>query len=44
MGFASNERNVLSCLSALEAVLDGAGASITRGTALPAAQVVLSER
>ena len=43
-GFASNDRNVLSCLSALEAVLDGQGAAINRGAALPAAQSVLSER
>ena len=37
MGFASNERNVLYCLNALEAVLDRQGAAIVTGKALPAA-------
>ncbi len=43
MGYASNERNVLSCLNALEAVLDRQGAAITRGAALPAAQAVFTD-
>lgn len=41
MGFASNERNVLYCLNALEAVLDRQGAPIVTGKALPAARSVL---
>ena len=40
MGFASNERNVVYCLNALEAVLDQQGAAINRGKALPAARAV----
>jgi alanine-glyoxylate transaminase/serine-glyoxylate transaminase/serine-pyruvate transaminase len=40
MGYASNERNVLSCLNALDAVLDRSGAAINRGVALDAAQAV----
>ena len=40
MGYASNERNVITCLNALEAVLARQGAPITTGAALDAAQVV----
>ncbi|MEM8563492.1 MAG: alanine--glyoxylate aminotransferase family protein [Pseudomonadota bacterium] len=40
MGFASNERNVLHCLSALESVLVDQGAAITGGVAVPAARDV----
>jgi alanine-glyoxylate transaminase/serine-glyoxylate transaminase/serine-pyruvate transaminase len=42
MGFASNERNVLYCLSALEAVLARAGAPIVAGRAIPAARQIFS--
>ncbi len=38
MGHASNEKNVLRCLSSLESVLAAQGAGITTGTALAAAQ------
>ena len=38
MGFASNERNVVYCLNALEAVLDGQNIAINTGVALPAAR------
>jgi len=41
MGYASNPRNVLLCLNALEAVLADQGAQIERGAALPAAQAIL---
>ena len=40
MGYASNERNVITCLNALEAVLARQGAPITTGAALDAAQAV----
>ena len=40
MGYASNERNVLYCLNALEAVLAGQGANIATGRAIPAARAV----
>jgi alanine-glyoxylate transaminase / serine-glyoxylate transaminase / serine-pyruvate transaminase len=40
MGHSSCERNVLACLSALEAVLAGQGADIALGKALPAARAV----
>jgi alanine-glyoxylate transaminase / serine-glyoxylate transaminase / serine-pyruvate transaminase len=40
MGFASNKRNVLKCLGALEAVLASQGAAITTGAAIPAAQAL----
>jgi alanine-glyoxylate transaminase/serine-glyoxylate transaminase/serine-pyruvate transaminase len=40
MGFASNERNVTTCLNALEAVLGRQGAPINTGVALDAAQAV----
>jgi alanine-glyoxylate transaminase/serine-glyoxylate transaminase/serine-pyruvate transaminase len=42
MGFASNESNVLTCLTALEAVLDRQGAAITRSAALAAAQAIFN--
>lgn len=42
MGFASNERNVLLCLNALEAVLGRQGAAINPGAALPAARAALA--
>ena len=41
MGFASNERNVMYCLSALEAILQRQGAAIITGKALSAARAVL---
>lgn len=41
MGFASNRRNVLFCLNALEAVLGAQGADINTGVALPAARAIL---
>jgi len=44
MGFASNERNVLACLTALEAVLSGSGGAIQTGVALDAARKVFSGR
>ena len=44
MGFGSNERNVLYCLNALEAVLLRQGAGITSGKALPAAHAVFGEQ
>jgi alanine-glyoxylate transaminase/serine-glyoxylate transaminase/serine-pyruvate transaminase len=40
MGFASNERNVLACLTALETVLSRQDAAITAGAAVPAARAV----
>lgn len=40
MGFASSERNVMYCLSALEAILQRQGASINSGRALAAARAV----
>ena len=42
MGFASNERNVVYCLNALEAVLDGQNIAINTGVALPAARAVFN--
>ncbi|MCB1705339.1 MAG: alanine--glyoxylate aminotransferase family protein [Halioglobus sp.] len=44
MGFGSNERNVLYCLNALEAVLLRQGAGITSGKALPAAHAVFGKQ
>lgn len=44
MGHASNERNVLTCLTALEAVLARQEAPINHGAALPAAQGVFKAR
>jgi len=43
MGFASNERNVVYCLNALEAVLDQQGAAINTGKALPATRKVFKQ-
>ncbi len=40
MGFASNEKNVLNCLGALDAVLSGMQAPINTGVAVSAAQGV----
>ncbi|MEH6567928.1 MAG: alanine--glyoxylate aminotransferase family protein [Halioglobus sp.] len=40
MGYSSSSKNVLSCLSALEAVLSQHGASITTGTAQGAAREI----
>jgi alanine-glyoxylate transaminase/serine-glyoxylate transaminase/serine-pyruvate transaminase len=42
MGFASNERNVTYCLTALEAVLTRQGATIRKGMALDAAKAVFN--
>ena len=42
MGFASNERNVLYCLGALEAILAREGAPINAGRAIPAARAVFN--
>ncbi len=42
MGFASSERNVIRCLTALEAVLGEQGASINSGAALAAAKATLT--
>jgi len=42
MGYSARAENVLLCLSALEAVLAQAGASIERGVATAAAQAVLT--
>lgn len=44
MGFASNERNVVYCLNALEAILDRQGAAINTGKALPAARAVFKKK
>ena len=38
MGFASNEKNVLNCLGALDAVLSGMNAQINSGVAVKAAK------
>jgi alanine-glyoxylate transaminase/serine-glyoxylate transaminase/serine-pyruvate transaminase len=40
MGYASNEKNVLFCLGALDAVLSGMGAGISSGKAVDAARKV----
>ena len=42
MGYASNERNVITCLTALEAVLGRQGAAINTGEALAAAEAAFS--
>ncbi len=42
MGYASNGRNVLFCLSALEDVLRGMGAAVSTGVALDAAREALN--
>ncbi|MCP5131040.1 MAG: alanine--glyoxylate aminotransferase family protein [Pseudomonadales bacterium] len=44
MGFASNERNVLYCLGALDAILARAGAAINSGKAVPAAREVFDRQ
>lgn len=44
MGHSANAKNVLFCLSALEAVLVESNAPITRGVAVEAAQKVLIEK
>ncbi len=43
MGHSSKAGNILLCLSALEAVVDEMGADIHTGTAIAAAQAVLSK-
>ncbi len=43
MGHASSERNVLTCLTALEAVLGQQGAGLATGKALPAARARFAE-
>lgn len=40
MGYASNQRNVLTCLSALASVMAGLGADVDSGAAIKAAQAV----
>ena len=40
MGYASNEKNVLFCLGALEAVLAGQGLPVDAGEAVSAARAV----
>jgi len=42
MGYASNKRNVLLCLGALDAVLTGSGAKIQSGVAVDAAMAAFS--
>ena len=42
MGYASNPRNVLLCLGALDDVLGNASASINKGAAVAAANKALS--
>ncbi len=44
MGFGSNERNVMYCLNALEAILQRQGASIMTGKALSAARAVFDSQ
>ena len=44
MGFASNEKNVLNCLGALEAVLSDMHAPIDKGCAVSAAQAIFNQR
>ena len=43
MGFASNQKNVLLCLTALDEVLSGLGADVDRGAAISAAQRYFQE-
>jgi alanine-glyoxylate transaminase / serine-glyoxylate transaminase / serine-pyruvate transaminase len=43
MGYSARRRNVLACLTALEAVLANQGAAIRVGAALPAAQALLAD-
>jgi len=42
MGYASNSKNILFCLGALDAVLSGMSAPIEKGKAVAAARVLLS--
>jgi len=44
MGFGSSERNVVYCLTALEAMLQRQGAAITTGKAMPAACAVFQSQ
>ncbi len=44
MGFSASAKNVVFCLSALEAVLTEMNAPIERGVAIKAAQEVIIER
>jgi alanine-glyoxylate transaminase/serine-glyoxylate transaminase/serine-pyruvate transaminase len=44
MGHSANARNVLYCLSALEAVLDDLNAPIHKGAAVAAAQNLMIEK
>ncbi|MDD5392968.1 MAG: alanine--glyoxylate aminotransferase family protein [Thiothrix sp.] len=44
MGFASNEKNVLNCLGALDAVLSGMNAPINSSVAVPAAKAVFNAK
>jgi alanine-glyoxylate transaminase/serine-glyoxylate transaminase/serine-pyruvate transaminase len=44
MGHSASPRNVLFCLAAMEAVLGECGTSVPKGSALPAAQSVLSAK
>ncbi len=43
MGYASNPRNVLFCVNALESVLSGNNAQINRGVATEAVQKAYSQ-
>lgn len=43
MGYASNARNVLTCLGALEAVMGDMGVAMDRGAAVAAARAVLQQ-
>lgn len=43
MGFASNEKNVLNCLGALDAVLSGMNAQINSGAAVRAAKQAFAQ-
>ena len=43
MGYTSNPKNILYCLTALESVLGGLNASIVSGAAADAAAKVLAE-
>jgi alanine-glyoxylate transaminase / serine-glyoxylate transaminase / serine-pyruvate transaminase len=44
MGYGSNERNVMYCLNALEAILQRQGAAITSGKAMSAARAVFQSQ
>jgi alanine-glyoxylate transaminase/serine-glyoxylate transaminase/serine-pyruvate transaminase len=43
MGYASNERNVVFCLNALETVLSRQGAAVNAGKAVAAARAVFNQ-